>query len=189
MPLTTYTSGEVLTAASLNANLSFAATNPVGGLSLISTTTIGSAVSSVTVSGAFSATYNNYKIILSGGVSSDASVAIDLTFGATVTSYYWARTGRTFANADLSGAAANTSAIRCGAGTQSALNMSAEVFDPFSTDQTVVAATNTIVSTTGACLNAQGYLDNTTSYTAFTLTPSSGTLTGGTIRVYGYLNS
>jgi hypothetical protein len=29
MPLTTYTAGEVLTAASLNANLSFAATNPI----------------------------------------------------------------------------------------------------------------------------------------------------------------
>ena len=53
MPLTTYTAGEVLTAASLNANFSFAAAS---GLTLISTTTIGTTVSSVTVSNAFSAT-------------------------------------------------------------------------------------------------------------------------------------
>jgi hypothetical protein len=38
----------------------------------------------------------------------------------------------------------------------------------------------------GAGASLLGYLDNTTSYTDFTLTPSSGTLTGGTIRVYGY---
>jgi hypothetical protein len=34
-----------------------------------------------------------------------------------------------------------------------------------------------------------GMLNNTTSYTAFTITPSSGTMTGGTVRVYGYANS
>jgi hypothetical protein len=70
MPLTTYTAGEVLTAASLNDNFTFAAANPPGGLTLISTTTIGTTVSSITVSGAFSATYDNYKIVVSGGTGS-----------------------------------------------------------------------------------------------------------------------
>ena len=37
MPLTTYTAGEVLTAASLNANLSFAATNPVSKIVQVQT--------------------------------------------------------------------------------------------------------------------------------------------------------
>jgi hypothetical protein len=32
-------------------------------------------------------------------------------------------------------------------------------------------------------------LNDTTAYTAFTLTTSSGTITGGTIKVYGYQNS
>ena len=31
-----------------------------------------------------------------------------------------------------------------------------------------------------------GILKDTTSHTGFTFTPASGTLTGGTIRVYGY---
>jgi hypothetical protein len=31
-----------------------------------------------------------------------------------------------------------------------------------------------------------GYLNDATSYTAFTITASSGTMTGGTITVYGY---
>lgn len=40
MPLTTYTAGEVLTAASLNANLSFAAANPVSKIAQVVSTTL-----------------------------------------------------------------------------------------------------------------------------------------------------
>ena len=40
------------------------------GLQLISTTTIGSAVASVAVTGAFSSTYDAYKIIVTGGTAS-----------------------------------------------------------------------------------------------------------------------
>ena len=57
------------------------------GLVLISTTTIGTSVSTVTVSNAFSATYDNYKIILSGGVAS-GSAAITIILGATTSRYY-----------------------------------------------------------------------------------------------------
>jgi hypothetical protein len=110
MALTTYVSGEVLTAASLNDNLAYAVTVPAavpGGLVLISATTIGTTVANVTVSGAFSATYDNYKIILSDGVSSASSCNLNFKFGATTTGYYWAHNGRTFANADDSVGAAN----------------------------------------------------------------------------------
>jgi hypothetical protein len=43
---------------------------PSSGMTLISTTTIGTAVSSVNVTSAFSTTYDNYKIMISGGVAS-----------------------------------------------------------------------------------------------------------------------
>ena len=33
-----------------------------------------------------------------------------------------------------------------------------------------------------------GLQDSTTSFTSFTITPQAGTLTGGTIRIYGYNN-
>jgi hypothetical protein len=33
-----------------------------------------------------------------------------------------------------------------------------------------------------------GVLKDTTQYTAFTILPASGTLTGGNIRIYGYNN-
>ena len=59
MALTTYTSGEVLTAASLNANFTFAAAS---GLTLVSTTTF-TTQATVDIT-AFSATYDNYKVIV-----------------------------------------------------------------------------------------------------------------------------
>ena len=61
MPLTTYTAGEVLTAASLNANLVFAAANPVGGLSLISKTSF-TTTATWTLDNIFTTTYDNYRI-------------------------------------------------------------------------------------------------------------------------------
>ena len=160
-----------------------------GGLTLISTTTIGTTVASVTVSSAFSATYDNYKIILSGGASSVSPENLLMTLGATATGYYWAQNSRTFADADNSGGGANNASWRAGGISSTTLSMSLDVFQPFLADQTWFSATKIFPTTTGAFFSVGGYLNDTTSYTAFTLTAGSGTLTGGTIRVYGYSNS
>ena len=62
MPLTTYTAGQVLTAASLNSNLSFASTN--GGLVCVKAETAFTAVSTLNVDNVFTSTYTNYKVLL-----------------------------------------------------------------------------------------------------------------------------
>ena len=64
MPLTTYSAGEVLTAASLNANLSFAASSPAGGLICVKAETAFSAVASTTADGVFTSAYTNYRIVI-----------------------------------------------------------------------------------------------------------------------------
>jgi hypothetical protein len=182
MAITTYTAGQVLTAASLNNN--FAS----GGLQFIKSQTIGSAVASVEVTGAFSATYDNYKIIVTGGAAS-TTASLNLTFGATATGYYRGRAGYTFASVDGGGGVANgTSFSGFGSGTTSALHMNLDVYSPFLADETSATSMTVQMSTLGAGYFLGGYLNNTTSYTAFTLTASTGTLTGGTIRVYGYAN-
>jgi hypothetical protein len=160
-----------------------------GGLVFISATTIGTSVASVTVSSAFSATYDNYRIIVSGGSGSASPDNLFMTLGATATGYYWARTGRSFADSDNGGGAANQVSWRAGGASSTTLAMNADLFSPFLSDQTWFSSTNIYATTTGSIFNSSGYLDNTTSYTAFTLTAGSGTLTGGTIRVYGYANS
>ena len=159
------------------------------GLVFIKSQVIGTTVGSVTVSDAFSATYDNYKIILSDGVGSAVSCNLNMKFGATATGYYWSITGRTFANADDSVGAANQASFRAGAGSPKTLNIKMDVLAPFLSTETNFSGQYQVSTTTGSAVNFGGFLDDTTSYTAFTLTPTAGTLTGGIIRVYGYQNS
>jgi hypothetical protein len=162
------------------------ATSGATGLTLIKTQTIGSAVSSVNVTGAFSATYENYKIIISGGVGSTTA---NMTFklGATATGYYYASTGFTFTNTSVGSGAGNQSTFaavtRSGVITASA---DIELQNPFLTKETIVNYRNIDANSAGSISYGGGYLVGSTSYTDFTIAPTSGTYTGGTIFVYGY---
>lgn len=181
MPLTTYTAGQVLTASSLNDNFSFAASS--GALQLVSATTIGTTVASVTVSGAFSSTYDNYHIIVSGG-SASTGINIEMTLGATATGYYSQLIYATYGNTPLAAGAANTTKFTyAGSGYSGGLAMSAFVGSPNLAKTTTIGAP---VMADGFGGNFNGTLQNSTQYTAFTLTANTGTMTGGTIFVYGY---
>ena len=160
------------------------------GLVLVKTQTIGSAVASVAVTNAFSADYDNYKVVVTGGVSSGAFASLNLTFGATVTGYH--RTGfyMIAPGAGLTGIAEVdvSSIVAAGTGTPSSLLMNADIYTPFLAKPTGVKSDTQRQNPNSAAFWLQGFLDNTTSYTGFTLTLSSGTITGGTIRVYGVRN-
>ena len=165
-----------------------AVTSTPGGLTLIKTQTIGSAVSSVAVTGAFNATYENYKITVNGGAGS-GSVNLNLVLGSTTTGYYWAAAGNSYAGSSAYGNLANTSSIWVGTAFPNGNTANIEIFSPQIAARTTYSAPIVRPSTTGGMFSAAGFLDNATQYTDFTLSPDSGTLTGGTIRVYGYSNS
>jgi hypothetical protein len=188
MPLTTYTAGEVLTASSLNDNFTFAASNPPGGLALISTTTIGTAVASVTVSGAFSATYENYFVSISGGVSSTAC-NLQLQLGAQTTGYFGAAVNIAYSGGAVTGTGDNNTSSMTRVGWAKTDAMQAFIFigSPNLSKVTSVAANLRLAATTAS--NYMGGDFATTQHTAFTILASAGTLTGGEIRVYGYANS
>jgi hypothetical protein len=164
---------------------------PTSGLTLITAQTIGSAVSSVTVSGAFSATYDFYKITVTGGTGSVNDAQLGLQLGATTTGYNNAFPGATYspdATGSYNGNSTDngSSFLAVGRIFTDGLNLNMEVNAPFLAKRTVVSG-NFVSDTVGRIYS--GVLKNTTSYTAFTIIPSSGTLTGGTVRVYGYSNS
>jgi hypothetical protein len=189
MPLTTYTAGEVLTAASLNDNFTFAAANPPGGLTLISSTTIGTTVSSVAITGVFSSTYDNYKVILSGGVASTAG-SISLQLGATTTGYYSGYPRLTYAGAVSNISDNNASSFtRYASGNTNGLAANFDLLAPNLASLTIINGQSLTPLTTSSGGNGSGFLNNTTAYTDFTLIVASGTITGGTIKVYGYANS
>ena len=184
MAITTYTTGEVLTAASLNNN--FAS----GGMQLVKSQVIGSAVGSVTVTGAFSSTYDNYKIVISDGVGSTAA-NIGMKLGATATGYYWSGIYRQYTTTTVTADKVENGSSwnYAGRGTTTNLNMSVELFAPNLAKNTQAIMFNTGAQAADYFFMTGGYLADTTQYTAFTLTPNTGTLTGGTIRVYGLANS
>jgi hypothetical protein len=70
-----FTTGAVLTAAQMNAV----------GLWLVKTQTVGSAVPDVTVTDAFSADYDNYKILYTGGTASGAVGPLNMKLGSSTT--------------------------------------------------------------------------------------------------------
>lgn len=157
------------------------------GLTLVKAQTIGSAVSTVTVSDVFSSTYDNYKVVISGG-SSSGSLDLRLTLGATTSDYYYAQYYIVFSTGngnDISGD--NVAYIPVGGANTTSVNSSFEILSPNLAENTMVYS-SAFLSSQGGAGWVNGYLANTTAYTAFTLTTSTGTLTGGTIRVYGYRN-
>lgn len=165
---------------------------PSAGLTLVKAQTIGSAVSSVTVTSAFSATYDNYLITLSGGVAS-TTTGLNLTLGATATQYYRGGNFTSYTGTTVSGINSSNAAswLSASLGTTTSLDGRIELYDPFLTKNTKIRATYVSTVTNGESYVFGGFLNDTTSYTAFTLTANTGgaTMTGGTIRVYGYKNS
>jgi hypothetical protein len=154
------------------------------GLRLVKKQTIGSGVSSVAVTGAFSATYENYKIVVSGGASSTATLC-NLQLGSSTTNYLSSLFLVTYSTAGT-GAASSTSStsfLWAGNADPSGLSFSLDLTNPFLTKQTSYYAN---VATTSQAGFAHGIQNASTSYTDFTIIPQSGTLTGGTIYVYGY---
>ena len=156
------------------------------GLTLISATTIGTTVSSVNVTGAFSATYDSYKIIVSGGVASTAA-GIGLKLGASTTGYYASAVLVPYTGASSNIQVNNGSSwTDAGSGTTNVLAFDCDLTNPALAKFTTFASR---FSKNDSAFAYVGQHQVATAYTDFTLTPASGTLTGGTIRVYGYQNS
>jgi hypothetical protein len=184
--------GTVLTADSAETTgLKWAAAGGASGLTLISSTTVGTAVASVEITGAFSSTYDNYLIRVSGIDGSTATNGT-LTFGATTSGYYYSLIYTTFASNTVVGlAGSNQSSIPnvLGYNSSNGANMLMYVNAPNLVDFTTFYYQGVDPNTTGLGLTAAGYVNNTTQYTSFKITAATGTLTGGTVKVYGYQNS
>jgi hypothetical protein len=163
---------------------------PLGspGLELIKAQAIGTAVSSFTVTDAFSTDYENYRVIITGG-QPGAAITASLRMGATATGYYGGSVRVTTASVISGEGQSNTTSYEVGVFT-SGTNQPAMTIDflsPFVATRTafLVTSINTLASAAGGARWNSGWVNNTTSYTDFTIS-YSGTITGGTVYVYGY---
>jgi hypothetical protein len=180
MSVKTFTS-EILTSSDTNTYLANS------GLVYVTSATVGTAVSSVTVTGAFNSSYDNYKIIYSGGTNS-AIASLALTIGGSTTGYYgvllYSTSGAASPLAAGTSNGANMPFIGgCNIANQ-AMIAEFDLLNPFAAAYSrIVGAQYSDGPFFGT---SQGEHRVATSYTSFALLPASGTLTGGTITVYGY---
>jgi len=172
---------------SVDATLFTALGGAYPGMRLIKKQTVGSGVSSVSVTGAFSSTYENYRIVVSSVDASVDETTLYMKLGGSTGSTYFSAIKWTPYNSGVMNGAQNT-ASNAGlfVGLTGASNDSNYVIDlcaPFLAQRT----TMTTQSAQGSYMVYGGGLDNNAaSSTSFSFTPFSGTLTGGTIFVYGY---
>jgi len=173
-----FSSGAVLTAAQMNAV----------GLWLVKSQAVGTGVSSVTVTGAFTTDYDNYKIIVSGGVGS-TNQDLFLQLNGSTANYYQGQMILAYSSTTVTGAGlAAGSSWTVGFGSSNVLNANVELQGPFFAKPTSFQCARPIQSTTGSSVFVSGYHNVNTSYTGLVISTSAGTMTGGTIKVYGYRN-
>ena len=173
-----FANGDVLNASDMNGV----------GLWLVKTQTVGSGVASVTVTGAFSSDYDNYRIVYGGGTGSTA-ITLSLQLGASTTGYYSVVNYAAYAAlaTPLSTGDSNQALWRyVGYADANYAQMSFDLIAPNLARWTTFNAASWAATTVAG--TSSGIHQVATAYTAFTLGVNTGTLTGGTIRVYGYRN-
>lgn len=157
------------------------------GLTLVKSQAVGSGVSSVTVTDAFSSTFDNYRIVIVCA-SGSADAGLTIRFGTTSTGYY----GTLYYDLYTGGV---TGQARTNNGSEITVGLTQNGSVPFTTGFDVSGPNQATYTQLHGTYYGRGYsgwfagtLANTTAYTSFQTLPNAGTLTGGTIRVYGYNN-
>ena len=159
------------------------------GLVKLNTTSF-SAVSSQSINDVFSATYDNYRIIANIAQTDAVGMAFRVRVGGsdlTTSTYKWAR----YFNYSNDGAYANSvsnsaTSIDIPGGVADRGFFVFDIGNPFSAFNTHLQERVNFINSSAHAYNftVSGSVNNTTSYTGFTIFPGSGTITG-TISVYG----
>jgi len=192
----TFVSGAILTAAQMNSiglwRVTTCTVTSSGGTAATASNgviSVGAGNSSVSILNAFSADFDNYKIIWSGGTASALSLLNVYMGTAAATAYYGSKTSTSVLGVTNSSGDNNVGSwgFADAVGTTTATT-GFDLYSPFATTRTNIDSAywelNGASSTFG---RYTGVLDNATSYTGITFDPQGATtMSGGKIFVYGY---
>lgn len=182
MSFPSFSVGEVLTASDMNAV----------GLWQTKVQTIGTNVSSVTVTNAFNSSFDNYRILVSGVSCSVGGVSLAFQLNnSTGNTYFIGGIFTAFTTTTLNGygPASSTRWTDVFALDTSTQGGHMDLYLPFATRPTIFTSQSVRTGTGQFAWYVMNGIDtNAVSNTGFTLSPIVGTITGGTIRVYGYRN-
>lgn len=154
--------------------------------------TVGTGVSSVTVTNAFNSDFQNYRIVVSGISCSVGGVSLAIQLNnSTGTTYFIGGIFAAFTTTTLNGygPAASTRWTDVLALDTSNQGGSLDIYSPFNTRPTIFTSQSVRTGTGQFAWYVMNGIDtNAVSNTGFTISPIVGTITGGNIRVYGYRN-
>jgi hypothetical protein len=173
--------GDAIDATSAGANMA--------GLVLVKAQTVGSGVSSQAVTSCFNATYDQYKVVLSG-VSFSTSTTLSFQLTGLTSGYNNTLIYQNLGTATVIGAASGAASSFNYAGNTVAGSVSTigdiTVYNPFNAGRKLFEAMWSEQNVGSSVGRSSGLNLSTTSYSGCTITPAAGTMTGGVIAVYGY---
>jgi hypothetical protein len=184
MPVPDFSPGEVLTAAAMDSI----------GLWLVKSQTIGTTVASVVVPSVFSSTYDSYRVVISNVTMSSTAAGtvmfLRLHDGTNPASTNY---NDGFARIDIAAGTIaatrsnlGTNGVTIGRGTGDKFGTTFDMVDPNFPTHTLFPQLSQLNESTGYMYIGAGMHQISMAYPAFDIRPSTGTLTGGTINVYGY---
>ena len=180
--------------ATLHVNVNNAITNAQTymGMTLVGSTTAGSGVTTLTLNNVFSATYNAYRVVVSGGTSTGGTVScitqlIDSGGTPVATGYYEVFIYSTYASSGVSTAnGSNIASFLRGVnsiGTGYSMTGVFDLLNPFTAEPTHYYNSVSPIANNGGL--SMGYQSTASSYTGLKLT-TTGTMTNTKLAVYGY---
>jgi hypothetical protein len=152
------------------------------GLVFIKSQVVGNGVSSVTVNDAFINAFDAFRIIYTDGGQS-VNNSINIRFGASSTGYNAGWAGGFYSGSANNGGHSNAAQGFIGGGDGNISSVCADIFVPNRAKFTTYTFSGVFVD---AAVMGSGRHSVATAFTAFTLLTGGGTMSGGTIRVYGY---
>jgi hypothetical protein len=156
------------------------------GLVLIKRQTVGSGVTSVTLTSVFSSTYDNYRVVIGGIDGSSIGLNIRCQLGSTPNEHYGSLFYDAYDGSDTNYTrSANAANFNVGlGGNGDDTSSSFDLYSPNLAKRTTMSGTYDGFKYSGWF---GGAVNTTTQYTSFNILVTGGaTLTGGTISVYGY---
>jgi hypothetical protein len=180
MAIKTFTANSVLTAADTNTYLANS------GLVYVKSQTVGTGVSSVNVTSAFSSTYDNYLITYQGGTMS-VDTALKFKLGSNTNNCFGAFNHTpNYLLTTVQNVGDNSTAFFTYAGGGNSNSASSYLYVTGPNTATRTYINSGIVNYSTVFGTYVGVNFNTTQFTDFTYEPFSGTMTSGTITVYGF---
>jgi hypothetical protein len=158
-----------------------------GGLVRISTTTATSG-GTLAITNAFSSTYNSYLIVIDDLLTAGGGAVLSMTLGATSTGYYYAGMTISYsAGTTVNINGSNTTSWTLGQ-VDNTLKGGAivQLTNPNIASATSYTSMGTDPRTAESTKFIQGFVNNSTQYTDFTIACGIRTFASVSVKVYGY---